>query len=239
MSVRRLQPGAGHRLSRAAARSRPARSALAQLAALALRALGATWRIDHRGPDPLGPDRPAVIGAFWHRNLLIAAYHFRDRDFSVPVSRSRDGEWISAALAHLGYAPSPRGSSSRGGAAALRGLVGLVRAGTTVSIQTDGPRGPARRSKAGVIALARLTGAEIHPIAFSARPCFRFRSWDGTLLPAPFARVICAFGPAIRVAHELAEADEERIRQDLDNTTNEMTDRLDAELGLRERMPRD
>ena len=100
--------------------------------------------------------------------MLIAAFVFRDSRFSVPVSRSRDGDLIAAILERLGYAPTPRGSSSRGGAAALRALVRLVEGGTSISIQTDGPRGPARESKVGIVVLARITGAPIVPIAFSA-----------------------------------------------------------------------
>ncbi len=112
------------------------------LAAAALRALGSTWRISQDGPDPFDPGGP-VIGVCWHEHVLVLAQRFRDRGFSVAVSRSRDGDWISAALPPLGYREPVRGSSSRGGSAALLGLVRLVRAGTTFSILADGPRGPA------------------------------------------------------------------------------------------------
>ena len=89
-----------------------------RLAALVLRLIGATWRVRVEGPDPLVPGHEPVVAAFWHRNVLIAAWHYRGRGFSVPVSRSRDGDRIVSMLSALGYEGSPRGSSTRGGAAA-------------------------------------------------------------------------------------------------------------------------
>ena len=150
-SPSRVDVEAGRRLDRLAGR----------VAAAALRALGATWRIRSEGDNPLDT-RPGVqLGAFWHRDILVTAYLYRDRGFSVPISRSRDGEIIAVGLTRLGYGTSPRGSSSRGGAAALRGLVQLVRSGVTVSLQLDGPRGPARRAKLGMIALPAHDRAEL------------------------------------------------------------------------------
>lgn len=205
---------------------------LGRLSSLLLRALGATWRIRTEGPDPLVRGHEPVVAAFWHRNVLIASYYYRSRGFSVAVSRSRDGDRIASLLSALGYDTPPRGSSTRGGAAALRELVRKVESGTTVSIQTDGPQGPARVSKIGIISLARLTQRPITPVAFSARPRLRFRSWDGTLLPLPFAKVICRYGEALAVPADADESEEERRRGELDRSLNLLTDAIDRELGL-------
>ncbi|MGE4606601.1 MAG: lysophospholipid acyltransferase family protein [Myxococcota bacterium] len=213
---------------------RPFPALIGWLGAVALRALGSTWRYSIEGDNPLRAGAAPILGAFWHRNMLIAAFAFRDRSYGVPVSRSRDGELIVSVLRRLGYTDLPRGSSTRGGAAALRRLVRIVRAGTTVSIQTDGPRGPARKSKDGVATLARLTGAEIVAIGFSASPCVRFRSWDGTLLPLPFARVVCAFGTHFSVASETPPEREEEVLLALDLALNRLTDQLDDRMGLRD-----
>ena len=79
------------------------------LGAALLRALGATWRIEIAGPDPFTAQEPLVCGV-WHRNLLIAAVCWRDRGLVIPVSQSRDGDWIDAVLRRLGFAKSARGS---------------------------------------------------------------------------------------------------------------------------------
>ena len=205
---------------------------LAGLASWLLRAWGASWRIDTDGADPLLADHPPVVAAFWHRNFPVAAYYYRDRAFSVAVSRSRDGDLIAALLTSLGYHAPRRGSSTHGGAVVLRELYRLVKTGITVSVQTDGPQGPARVSKIGVVTLARLTQRPITPVAFSASPCLRFRSWDRALLPPPFARVACRYGAAIPVPADADESAEEALRVELDAELNRLTDELDAQLGL-------
>lgn len=168
------------------------------LVAALLRLLGATWRVREAGRDPLAHgDR--VVGALWHQGLLLAAWRFRGRGVAVPVSRSRDGDRIVAVLDRLGYAPSPRGSSSRGGAAALVGAIRAARRGHSLAVLADGPRGPALAAKPGVVALARATRLPIQPVGLAARPAIRFGSWDRTLLPLPFARVAVVFADPLTV----------------------------------------
>ena len=116
------------------------------LGAALLRALGATWRIEITGPDPFSAEGPLVCG-IWHRNLLIAAVCWRDRGLVIPVSRSRDGDWIDAVLRRLGFAKSARGSSSRGATALLRELIRRVRGGEAIGMLPDGPRGPSGVAK--------------------------------------------------------------------------------------------
>ena len=98
----------------------------------------------------------------------------------------------------------------------LRGLVRQIGAQTTVAVLVDGPRGPARVSKTGIVALARLTGLPIQPVAFSARPAIRLRSWDGSLVPLPFSRVVCAFGEPFLVQRDEGEFSDQRAARELD-----------------------
>jgi lysophospholipid acyltransferase (LPLAT)-like uncharacterized protein len=173
---------------------------------LLIRTLGRTWRITTEGPDPFAPGaaRP-IVGAVWHHGLLVAAYRWRGKGVAVPVSQSRDGDLIAGVLAALGFAETPRGSSSRGGTSLLRSMLRLTRAGTVVAVLPDGPRGPARKVKPGVVVLASATGAEVIPVGVAAHPAHRFGSWDRALLPFPFARVHCVYGPSLRLPKEVEE----------------------------------
>jgi len=168
---------------------------------------------------------PRAEGVFagWHCNLLLGAFLFRDRGLMIGVSRSRDGDRISAVLGRLGYAPPARGSSSRGGAAVLRQLVRRLGEGGAVGIFTDGPLGPASRSKLGVASLARLSTLPITPIGVAARPSFQLGSWDRTVVPLPFARVVFRFGGPIAVAGDTDEAGEERVCRQLDRELERLT----------------
>jgi lysophospholipid acyltransferase (LPLAT)-like uncharacterized protein len=191
------------------------------LSAGIVRLLGATWRFHVLGSDPRassaeGTPQAVQLAALFHESLLPSAHFFRDRGYSVAVSRSPDGDLIDATLRSLGYGTPARGSSSQGGSAALRGLVRQIEAGTTVSVLVDGPRGPARVSKTGIIALARLTGLPNQPVAFSARPAIRLKSWDGSLVPLPFARVVCAFGEPFAIDSDGDEQQEQSAARELD-----------------------
>ncbi|HME71021.1 MAG TPA: lysophospholipid acyltransferase family protein [Myxococcota bacterium] len=208
------------------------RSFLGAVGARLVRVLGTSWRVEVLGENPVGPGKSPVAGALWHRGLFIAAHFFRDQRIVVMVSRSRDGDWIETVLSGLGFAGSPRGSSSRGGASALRRQVELVRAGHSAALLCDGPRGPARVAKAGVVALARAAGVAVQPVGLSARPCLRFGSWDTTLLPLPFARVVVVFGRPVPVQAEMTDEQVEHTRLETEQAVERATREADERLGL-------
>ncbi len=193
------------RLARDSAPYRATRWLGGLVAAALLRGLGATWRIESTGSDPPSVGAPLVLCA-WHQGLLIAAVCWRNRGLAIPVSLSRDGDWIDGVLRRLGFAKSARGSSSRGASGLLRELIRRVRAGQPIGMLLDGPRGPAGVAKPGVVALARATGARIVPIGIAAAPAWRFGSWDRALLPRPFARVRYVYGEPLCVPRD-AEPD--------------------------------
>jgi lysophospholipid acyltransferase (LPLAT)-like uncharacterized protein len=114
----------------------------------------------------------------------------------------------------------------------LRQLARMLASGVPVGLLTDGPRGPALRSKIGVASLARLTGVPITPIAVAARPRLRLRSWDRTLLPLPFARVVFRFGDPIPVPSDADPECEERLCRELDRELTRLTAAAETSLGL-------
>jgi lysophospholipid acyltransferase (LPLAT)-like uncharacterized protein len=177
-------------------------------AAIAVRTVGATMRLgvvgEHRVAGFWAAGRP-LIYAMWHSQVLMSPLlHERlrrtrgARVVHVMASRSRDGDLLARFVGHFGFA-AVRGSSSRGGATALRGLIRCVRSGHDVVVAPDGPRGPRERVQPGIVALASHTGAPLVPAAFVARPVRRLQSWDRFEVPLPFGRGTLAFGPPIHV----------------------------------------
>jgi lysophospholipid acyltransferase (LPLAT)-like uncharacterized protein len=137
----------------------------------------------------------------------------------VLASRSRDGELVARWVARFGLTVV-RGSSSRGGAEALRALAAAVRAGQDVAVVPDGPLGPRERVQAGIVVLAASTGAPIVPLAFAARPARRLASWDRFLVPLPFARAAVVFGTAATVSREV---DRETARVGVEHALRDVT----------------
>jgi lysophospholipid acyltransferase (LPLAT)-like uncharacterized protein len=82
----------------------------------------------------------------------------------------------------------------------------LKRSGLAAHI-VDGPRGPAGVIKAGVVSLARATGAVVVPVYATSDRAWYFNSWDRFMLPKPFARVNLRFDEMIDLSS--GESDED------------------------------
>ena len=202
-------------------------------AALGVRALGVTLSVRAEGIEALRPlwaaRRPLIYGV-WHGQILIVPWlnaRFRRtdgaRNVRVLASRSRDGELVAGFVRRFGLDVA-RGSSSRGGAAALRELVRALQAGEDVAVVPDGPRGPSCRAQAGIVSLAATTGAPIVPVGVSARPARRLGSWDRFMVPVPFARCAVVFGAPVDVTRD---DDRERARVAVERALQQATDSAD------------
>ena len=112
--------------------------------------------------------QPQYILTFWHMHLLTMLYSRFRRPITVMSSQSKDGE-ISAKVFRWYDVDVVRGSSSKGASAALREFVRKARGGSNLVFTPDGPRGPARVAKPGVIFAAQMSGLPIVPIAFAAK----------------------------------------------------------------------
>jgi lysophospholipid acyltransferase (LPLAT)-like uncharacterized protein len=153
--------------------------AISLLASLFIRALHATLRIRHVNVEHIR-DTPQYILAFWHAHLLLMLHSRYRRPISVMISQSKDGEYIARVFDWYGV-DSARGSSTRGGSAALRELIRAARAGKNIVFTPDGPKGPARIAQPGVIAAAQATGLPVIPVAFAAKKkscCARGTAWS-------------------------------------------------------------
>lgn len=160
-----------------------------------------TWRLHEHGPaDVLEKfvrgGAPCVI-AHWHGDELALIGCYTYRRLAVLASLSKDGAIMANTLRLLGFHVF-RGSSSRGGA---RGLIGLIRAGKSgiqTTLAVDGPQGPIYEVKPGIAALAGKTGNPIIPVsAFSDRSWYIPRAWNKSYLPKFFARIDIHYGQPI------------------------------------------
>ena len=91
------------------------------------------------------------------------------------------------------------GSSGDEGKKAVNELAKLVRQGWSTTISPDGPKGPARSLKKGVLHIALQSGVPIVPLAISASHFIPIPSWDSKKHPLPFSRVKVVIHEAIRV----------------------------------------
>jgi len=141
------------------------------IGSLLIRLLGRCINFKVVDPPKLGEDERAIF-AFWHGRMLMIPVARRmllpGKPFSVMVSRHKDGELISRTVARLDI-ESSRGSTTRGGAAALKDIIRLARKGYNIVFTPDGPKGPRYAVQMGAIQAALATGLTIHPITYSTR----------------------------------------------------------------------
>jgi len=144
-------------------------SLLPPLGALVIRGIKGSMRLEQRGYEPVDAlyrEKQSIILAFWHAQQLMIPFGYRGPGSHVLISQHGDGEIIARIIARFGH-EAVRGSSTRGGAGALRSLIKLGRSGKDVVVTPDGPKGPRQIAKLGVIQLAKATGLPIVPLGFA------------------------------------------------------------------------
>src|SRR6478752_3915244 len=117
--------------------------------ALWLRFIRVTSRFTDQPADLYGPirDNYPYIVAMWHGQHFLVPFMRREgHEFSILISRHGDGEINAVAVSRLGL-KLVRGSGGKakrqhhkGGPAALRQLVQVLRDGSSVGVTADVPR---------------------------------------------------------------------------------------------------
>ncbi len=176
-------------------------------------------------------ERGNNIFVFWHSRLFYLVYYYAMRSprrkACMLISMSRDGDYGAALVRRLKQ-DAVRGSSSRGGHAAIRKLVSRIAGGSNVAITPDGPRGPALMVGEGVIKLAQMTGARIIPVTYDATHRFLLGSWDRFVVVRPFGRVHVAFGEPVEIPKRVSPEGRRAYADRLERTLHDL-DRICVE----------
>ncbi|MGD9826704.1 lysophospholipid acyltransferase family protein [Desulfobacter sp.] len=156
-----------------------------------------SWKAMLNGNQP-------VILVTWHQQFFSAIRHFKKYARYNPglmISRSRDGDLISAVARRSGWR-TPRGSSSSGGKAAMAEMIAHLNTHGFGAHILDGPTGPMGKVKPGIIKMALQTNAVLVPFFTDADQAWFFNSWDRFMIPKPFARVRLRFLDPIHICRE-------------------------------------
>lgn len=167
------------------------------------RLLFCTYRVQLEGDreNPAFNVASSAVFACWHNRVIFGVPQLPlllRQQLSLLISASRDGEYIST-LAKMFHFNVVRGSSSRGGVAALLALKREIKQNRSLIITVDGPRGPRYCVHSGIIALAALTDSPIIPLCCNFSHYLELKSWDRMQIPLPFAKITMTFGQPIRV----------------------------------------
>lgn len=222
------------RLSRRIMSSDGLRNLLCWLGSLYIRLIHCTvrWQVI-RGEIPqqfLDADKP-IIMCLWHGRFLLMPYAFQSaKPTHMLISSHSDGQLISKVVQHFGIG-TIEGSTNRGGVAALKTMVKTLRAGESIGITPDGPRGPRMRASNGVVSLAKLSGFPVLPISCATSRRKVLGSWDRFLVCLPFGRGVYVWGDPIYIPRDASDVEQETYRRRIEGTLNDLCNEADMLVG--------
>ena len=135
------------------------------------------------------------IFVFWHENQAILLPRWTFSPVTLLISQHRDAHWLKQAAHFLGF-NVVRGSSTRGGASAIRKLKQQSRL-TSLAITPDGPQGPRREMAMGPIFLASRLQMPLVCVGVGYDRPWRLGTWDRFAIPKPFSKARIVMGPKI------------------------------------------
>ncbi len=178
--------------------------------------------------DPVFPEcRGQKIYIFWHEYILFPLYLRGHCNMAMLLSRHRDAEMLSHAAYHLGF-DFVRGSTNRGGVAAIRELLAKSRT-MHLTITPDGPRGPRRRLAPGCVYLASKLELPLVVMGYGYDRPWRVQSaWDRFAIPRPYSRARAVPSGEIFVPPNLDRQQLEHFRQRIERLLNRLTAEAEA-----------
>ena len=215
-------------------RNRTLNRLLARLACFGLRTLFRTCRVtvveQQPQTSPYVPNQPArYLYCLWHDSIVLHVFAGRHYDLAALVSRHRDGGYLADVMHAIGVRPV-RGSSSKGGAEAVKEIVAELH-GSHVAITPDGPRGPRHKIKPGILWLAAKTGRPIMPtIGICDRAWVIRGSWTDLVIPKPFSRVLMLGGEFFHVPADLDRSAQPRYAERLETAMERLHEQARAML---------
>ncbi|RMG36444.1 MAG: DUF374 domain-containing protein [Planctomycetota bacterium] len=213
----------------------------ARLGVAAMRMLYRTLRIRYEfAPGTYPYDdvlKERFIFSVWHDQLILPTFAGKPSRGAALVSRHFDGAYVAYTLAALGIR-IVHGSTNRGGTQAVRELLQVLRNDHMV-LTPDGPRGPRRRIKPGLVYLASRSGRGIIPIACACDRAWVFRgNWTDLIVPKPFARLVVITGDPIYVPPNLSREEVDREIDRVQRHIDAVTERADRYFAPDRQRPR-
>ncbi len=142
-----------------------------------------------------------LLLAFWHGQMIIPIYYFRNKNYFTLASLSKDGEYITRVIKKFGW-KVVRGSSSKGGSRSILKLYKKLLKGETTVLTPDGPQGPAYKVKPGIVYLQEKSKAEIIVLGVAIDKKIVANSWDNFNVPYPFTKAVIKISKTINLSKD-------------------------------------
>jgi lysophospholipid acyltransferase (LPLAT)-like uncharacterized protein len=156
--------------------------------------------IEFEGTEHLSQDRNHIFGA-WHQAIWLYLVACRSHRRHVWLIHPH---WymmpIHVLLRLIGVERLILGSTGNSGRKAADELLLHLRAGASTGLAPDGPDGPSRDPRKGILHLSAQSGVPIIPVRIRCSHSFKLWGWDQKVIPLPFGKITVQYCPPIRVS---------------------------------------
>ena len=140
----------------------------------------------------------SVILCVWHARLLSVVHDLKKEKVNALAGTHRDADIISKIASSWGW-NMIRGSSKEKGDVAYREIFKVLKGKQNILFITpDGPTGPPRIPKLGIIRASQQTNTRIIPIGVYSTKSWGFTNWDTFYLERPFGKIFIEYGSPIQ-----------------------------------------
>jgi lysophospholipid acyltransferase (LPLAT)-like uncharacterized protein len=140
----------------------------------------------------------SVILCVWHARLLSVVHNLKNEKVNALAGTHQDADIISRVAASWGW-NMIRGSSKEKGNIAYRKIFKILREKQNIFFITpDGPTGPPKIPKLGIIRASQKTQTKIIPIGVYSTKNWGFTNWDTFFLEKPFGKLFIKYGAPIQ-----------------------------------------
>ncbi|MBR5416122.1 MAG: lysophospholipid acyltransferase family protein [Thermoguttaceae bacterium] len=187
------------------------------------------YRIAYYDPDvdPALPDcRRRRLYIFWHEYITFYLYQRHHCRLAMMLSKHRDADVLEKIARLTGFG-AVRGSTRRGGAEAILGMIKQQERDWHLTITPDGPRGPRRKMAPGSVYIASQLQIPIIAVGIGYDRPWRLSTWDRFAIPRPGSRARTIPSSEIFVPPNLSRAGISYYTRKVESLLNRLT--ADAE----------
>jgi len=182
---------------------------IAATVARLLRILRYTWRIQYENKsflDDLYDSDKHVLVCFWHGEYIPIFPLLEGYNATAISNSSLRGNIITEICKCFGYQVAQIPDETEPGS--LLKLAKILSATRIAATPVDGPIGPYRKVKPGVMLIAARLNFEFLPVSVRSRRAIVLKNrWDQMEIPLPFTKVYLNFGKPVRLPSRMSSHD--------------------------------
>ena len=183
-------------------------------------------RIEYVGKEHI-ENTPNHIFCLWHENLPLffmahAYFHKPNIWLTFPLWFMKP---VHVMKKNIGVQELAYGASGHDGKVALQQVLTRLKEGWSTFVAPDGPKGPLKVAKDGVLIMSLKTGVPIISMSFQLEKEWRLSTWDKKRYPVFFTTLKVIYGQPIYVTTTNFEA----IKADISLAMNDPSSILEGD----------